>query len=477
MPAHLHEVHVAPLPPERFRSILDEQAWTAMEETLRRAAELLQGRVIWNVNSTRAGGGVAEMLQSFVAYARGAGIDMRWSVINGTPEFFRITKRLHNFLHGHAGDGGELGAQEAAVYDEVSRANADELAAMVRPQDAVLLHDPQTAGLAAPLKQVSSALVWRCHVGAEQPNEYVHTAWDFLAPRIEHADASVFTRHAYVPSWIKSLRTGVIQPSIDAFSPKNEDLDPDTIRAILTHVGLLGGKQPAGVVPTFTRMDGSPGRVDHVCDVISAGPPPSPDTPLVAQVSRWDRLKDPLGVMEGFAAHDVDGGRAHLVLAGPSVTGVADDPEGAEVFDEVLGRWRELPQFQRSRVHLASIPMISINENAVIVNALQRHATIVVQKSLQEGFGLTVAEAMWKSRAVVASAVGGIKDQIEDGSNGLLLDDPEDLDRFAELLTQLLQDAELRDTIGRSAHERVRSKFLLDRHARQYVDLLAELMA
>ena len=477
MPEHLREVNVAPLSPERFRSILDDQAWTAMEETLGMAAELLQGRVVWNVNSTPAGGGVAEMLQSFVAYARGAGIDMRWCVLNGTPEFFRITKRLHNFLHGHAGDGGELGAEEARVYDEVSRSNADELAAMVRPHDAVLLHDPQTAGLAPHLEQVSSALVWRCHVGAEQPNEYVHTAWDFLAPRIEHADASVFTRHAYVPGWIKSLRAGVIQPSIDAFSPKNEELDPDTVRAILTHVGLLGGRQPADVVPTFTRMDGSPGRVDHVCDVISAGPPPSPDTPLVAQVSRWDRLKDPLGVMEGFAAHDVDSTRAHLVLAGPSVTGVADDPEGAEVFDETLARWRQLPHFQRSRVHLASIPMISINENAVIVNALQRHATVVVQKSIQEGFGLTVAEAMWKSRAVVASAVGGIKDQIEDRSSGLLLGDPEDLDRFAKLLTELMHDAELRDTIGRSAHERVRSKFLLDRHARQYVDLLTELMS
>ncbi len=476
MPAQLREIHVAPLAPERFRAVLEETAWSAMEETLARARELLDGRVVWNINSTPSGGGVAEMLRSFIAYARGAGLDVRWSVISGTPEFFRITKRLHNFLHGYPGDGGELGEDEARVYDEVAQANADVLAAVVRDHDAVLLHDPQTAGLITPLDDSGAHLVWRCHVGAEKANEYVDRAWDFLGPRIETAHACVFTRHAYVPPLLKPMRVGVIQPSIDAFSPKNQDMDRKTVRAILAHVGLTGSGGISEAVPTFTRIDGSPGRVDHKCEVLSTGPPPPLDVPLVVQVSRWDRLKDPQGVMLGFARHCLHGSGAHLVLAGPSVTGVADDPEAAQVFGEVATAWRKLPHSQRSRVHLASLPMMDIDENGAIVNALQRHAMVVVQKSLQEGFGLTVSEGMWKSRPVVATAVGGIKDQIEDGENGLLLEDPTDLETFGRLMSRLLGDEQLRSTIGRNAKERVRTHFLLDRHARQYVDLLAGLM-
>ena len=301
MAAQLREIHVAPLSPERFKPVLGDAAWAAMEETLSRARTLLDGRVVWNLNSTPAGGGVAEILRSFVAYARGAGLDVRWSVISGTPEFFHVTKRLHNFLHGEPGDGGDLGEEEARIYDDVAQANARELAAVVRDHDAVLLHDPQTAGLVSPLADAAAAVVWQCHVGVEQPNEYVHRAWDFLAPRIENADACVFTRHAYVPSWIKPMRVGVIQPSIDAFSPKNQELDRETVEAILAHVGLTGTEGASEAVPMFTRMDGSPGRVDHMCEILSTGPPPPLDVPLVVQVSRWDRLKDPQGVMMGFA--------------------------------------------------------------------------------------------------------------------------------------------------------------------------------
>ena len=466
------EVRVPPLSPARFKDLLDPAAWEEFEQVLGLAGRLFEGHVVWNVNSTAQGGGVAEMLRSFTSYSRGAALDMRWMVIEGTSEFFAITKRLHNFLHGEPGDGGELGPAERDLYEAVTHENAEQLAAIVRAHDVAILHDPQTAGLVSRLKGCGATVLWRSHVGAEEPNELVHRAWDFITPFLEEADACVFSRSAYVPDWAGNVRTMVIQPSIDAFSPKNQEMAEETVRAILGHVGLLGAGTPAGVAPTFTRYDGTPGRVDRGAEVVSTGPAPTVDVPLVTQVSRWDRLKDPIGVMLGFAEHALDGTDAHLVLAGPSVSGVTDDPEGAEVLDEVTAAWRKLPHARRARVHLACLPMADIDENAAIVNALQRHAAIVVQKSIQEGFGLTVAEAMWKRRAVVASAVGGIKDQVVDGETGVLLEDPRDLERFGSIVRELLDDDPGRDRLGRQAYEHVRRNFLATRHARQYIELL-----
>jgi trehalose synthase len=430
------------------------------------------------VNSTAAGGGVAEMLRSFVSYSRGAGLDVRWMVIAGGPEFFTVTKRLHNYLHGSRGDGGELANAERELYETVATANAVELVPAVRPHDIVILHDPQTAGLTGPLKKAGALVVWRSHIGAEHPNELVHRGWDFLAPYLEGADACIFSRRAYVPDWTNPIKAQVIAPSIDAFSPKNQEMDPATVVAILLHVGMLeGGSSSAdAVLPTFTRHDGSPGRVDQLCDVLSAGPKPSPETPLVVQASRWDRLKDPIGVMLGFAEHVADETDPHLVLAGPAVGAVADDPEGAKVLEEAETAWRALTHHDRSRIHLVCVPMLDIEENAAIVNALQRHATVVVQKSVEEGFGLTVAEAMWKSRPVVASAVGGIQDQIEDGLSGVLLRDPLDLRALGEATSRLLRDRELASEIGRNARQRVRKHFLHNRHALQYIELFKQLL-
>jgi trehalose synthase len=181
--------------------------------------------------------------------------------------------------------------------------------------------------------------------------------------------------------------------------------------------------------------------------------------------------------MRGFTEHALDGTDAHLVLAGPDVSGVTDDPEGAEVLEEIEAVWRRLPPAKRSRVHLSCLPMADIDENAAIVNALQRHSAVVVQKSIQEGFGLTVAEAMWKARPVVASAVGGIMDQIVDGETGVLLDDPNDLVKFGELVSGLLNDRERAERLGRNAREHVRRNFLANRHARQYIELLGAVLA
>ena len=465
------EVRVAPISPERLREVLSPPDWEEFERGIVQARDVLEGRVVWMVNSTAAGGGVAEMLRSFLAYTRGAGVNVRWMVMSGTPEFFRITKRIHNMVHGSPGDGGPLGDEERQVVEAVCETNAEQIATVVRPEDIVLLHDPQTAAMVPRMKATGAHVVWRSHIGAEEPSDPVHKAWGFLGGYLTRADACIFSRHAYVPEWANALRTEIIQPSIDVFSAKNQDLDAETVRGILGHVGLVIDHDKSHP-PTYTREDGTPGRVDRMCDVVSTGPPPSIGDPLVVQVSRWDRLKDHMGVMLGFAEHVVHPD-AHLILAGPNVTSVADDPEGAEVLDEVAAAWRGLPHVRRSRVHLAALPMADIEENAAIVNALQRHATVVVQKSLAEGFGLTVAEAMWKARPIVASAVGGIQDQIQDGVTGLLLEDPNDLEGFGERVMRLLNDPAFADELGHRARELVRAQFLANRHAMQYVRLFA----
>jgi trehalose synthase len=230
---------------------------------------------------------------------------------------------------------------------------------------------------------------------------------------------------------------------------------------------LTDGPDPGGA--TFTRQDGTPGRIERRA-VIYEEEPLSVDVPAVVQISRWDSLKDPLGVIRGFAEHVPADLGAHLVYAGPAVEAVADDPEGERVLKEAIALRAELPEAARRRVHLATLPMDDPEENAIMVNALQRHASVIVQKSLAEGFGLTVAEAMWKARPVIASRVGGIRDQIIDGQTGVLLDDPHDLAAFGAAITALLDDAPRAERIGREARERVRGRFL---NARTLLDYLA----
>jgi trehalose synthase len=463
----LHEVPITAQPPTRFKAVLTEGQYSDLVATIERARAMMGARVIWNVNSTARGGGVAELLQSLVAYVRGAGFDCRWAVIGGNPDFFALTKRLHNRLHGVAGDGGPLEERERALYEHVSAENAGALSRHVREGDLVLLHDPQTAGLVRPLRERGAHVIWRCHVGLDVPNNHARSAWSFLLPYVKDAQAYVFSRTAFVWDDLDRERLFVVPPSIDVFTPKNQELDPPTTAAILATAGLAPG--PVEAPPVFTRGDGSPGRVDARAELSEEAPLPAA-VPVVTQVSRWDRLKDPAGVLEAFATVVVPRTDAHLVLAGPAVAAVADDPEGAEVFEEIAAQRAQLPEHVRQRVHLALLPMEDLEENAAIVNALQRRSDVVCQKSLAEGFGLTVAEAMWKSRPVVASAVGGIQDQIVDGETGLLVD-PEDLEGFGNAVTALLTDPERAARLGEHAQVRVRESFLGQRHLRQYVDL------
>jgi trehalose synthase len=324
----LQEVDVQALDAARLEPLIGRERTGRYEAIAEATESLLGGRTVLNINSTATSGGVAEMLQTLLAYGRRAGLDIRLLVIQGDPEFFAITKRIHNGLYGSPGDGSDLGDTERTRYEQTLRRNADELLALVSPNDVVLIHDPQPAGLAAAMKSAGAKVVWRCHVGADVPNQWTERSWSFLRPYLEGVDAFVFSRRSFAPSWVDESRLHVIPPSIDPFSAKNEPISQRNVRRILGYTGLVGGDGEVPAVP-FARRDGSPGRIKGRVDVLQTGPPPPVDAPVVVQVSRWDRMKDMPGVMIGFAEHVDPSHLAHLLLAGPAVTGVADDPEAA----------------------------------------------------------------------------------------------------------------------------------------------------
>jgi trehalose synthase len=465
-------VEVPRRPVSLLEPIVGGQRYLRLVEAADQVRRQLAGRTVWNVNSTATGGGVAEMLQVLVGYVSDLGIPIGWLVITGDAEFFAITKRLHNQIHGDRA-GGPLGAAEARHYAQMLTANAVELLDQIRPGDVALLHDPQTAGLAGPLARAGARVVWRCHIGVGWQNDATRAGWDFLRPHLGPAEGYVFSRRDYVPSWLPDGKVWIIPPSIDPFSPKNQDLDTATVQAILATLGVLDGAAPQ--VPTrFVRRDGDSGTVTKQAVITGEGRP-GPGDPVLLQVSRWDRLKDMAGVMRGFADHVVPGG-GHLILAGPAVTGVADDPEGAAVYGECLLQWHDLPPAARARILLVTLPLDDIDENAAMVNALQRHATVIAQKSLAEGFGLTVAEGMWKGRPVIGSAVGGIIDQIADGT-GILLPDPTDLKAFGQAARRLLADQAEAARLGLAAHAYVRENYLGDVHLIRYATLLGTLIS
>jgi trehalose synthase len=470
----VREITVPALALARLRPLIGDARFGELEVAASRTSEIMRGTTVWNVNSTATGGGVAEMLQVLVGYIHDAGVDARWLVIHGDDAFFAVTKRIHNRVHGVAGDDGELGPAEHRVFERAAAANATSVLERVRPGDVVVLHDPQTAGLSAPLAAAGARVIWRSHIGVDTADEWTEQAWGFLRPYLESCHGFVFSRRAYVPAWVPEDRVVVIPPSIDPFSPKNEDIAFSDRARILGTLGVISQLpwEPPGL---FTRSDGTVGRVTRRASIVTDADPIDPIAPIVVQVSRWDHLKDMRGVMIGFAGSVIDRTDAHLLLVGPSVEGVTDDPEGAVVLAECVDTWKGLPAEARARIRLVSLPMDDIEENAAMVNALQGHATVVVQKSLAEGFGLTVAEAMWKAKPVVASAVGGIVDQVEPGT-GVLLQDPTDLDAFGEALARLLADPDAVATMGARAKRHVLEGFLGDRHLLQYAQLMQRLV-
>jgi trehalose synthase len=465
----LREVAFAP----RAISGLEGLARPSDLDRLRRAAAAaavrLEGRTLWQVNSTAEGGGVAELLHQLLGYLVEAGIDCRWMVAEGDEDFFRVTKRIHNRLHGSAGDGGPLGDDEREAYLRVLRREGTPLLDHARRGDVAILHDPQTAGLVGPLAMAGLHVIWVCHVGVDTPNDIVRSAWDFLRAEIEPAHAYVFSRRAYIWKGLDRRKAIVIPPCIDPTSAKNIELDHADVDAILGVTGVVS--TPDGPDAVSVDLPGiGPVHVRNRASAIQEAPTPT-DVPLVVQVSRWDRLKDHVGVLEGFARHVRRDLGAHLLLIGPAAASVVDDPEGAEVFAEIRAAWTRLSDRKRAAIHILSLPVEDRVENAIVVNALQRQAEVVVQKSLAEGFGLTVAEAMWKRRPVVGSRVGGIRDQITDGRSGLLID-PTDLKAFGGSVSSLIRDIGFAQAIGHAARRRVRARFLPPHFLGAHLELL-----
>jgi trehalose synthase len=293
------------------------------------------------------------------------------------------------------------------------------------------------------LRRHGARVIWRCHIGIDTAGPCAREAWAFLGDDVRAAELCVFSREAYAWDTLDPARVAVMPPCIDVLSPKNRHLAPLESRALL--------ESSVAELPT--------------------------DAPFVLQVSRWDPLKDHEGVMCAFVELcRANGTDSHLVLAGPETDGVDDDPEGEATFERVQELWSAQSPAMRERIHLASLPMDDAEQNALVVNALQRHAEVVVQKSLAEGFGLTVAEAMWKERPVVASRVGGIQDQIVHGESGLLVDDPTDTDELARDLALLLERPDLRDQLGAAARRRVSDHYLALHHFERESALLERLL-
>ena len=380
----------------------------AVERIANKAARL-DGIHVVNVNSTYYGGGVAEMLSSLTLLMNAMGVKTGWRVIQGRPDFFSVTKKMHNALQGGDINLSELkrGIYEEVVFENAARIHLD--------HDVVIVHDPQPLPLIRFFRK-TAPWVWRCHVDLTAPNPEL---WDYFRTFIERYDAVVLSLPEYAQKIGPPQR--FIMPAIDPFSSTNRELSDDEIDERLDHYGI-----------------------------------PS-DLPLVVQVSRFDKWKDPQGVIDAFkiARREVD---ATLVLVGNVAT---DDPEGQDVFADLCAS-------REDRIQILSV------QDSALVNALQRRAAVVLQKSLREGFGLTVAEAMWKGTPVIGGDVGGIRHQIVDGDNGFLV---RDVEGAARRIVEVLKDPDLGRRLGHRAKESVRARFLMSRLAEEWLDLIASFEA
>lgn len=463
---------------------------SAVAELRAEAAQLvpkLQGRTVWMLNSTARGGGVAEMLPRMISTLRELGVDARW-VVMGTERagFFDLTKRLHNLIH--ASGEPHLGAEDRALYDAVSDEVAAELAPRLHPDDLVVVHDPQPAGVGARLAAATGvSTVWRSHIGLDEDLPQTRAAWGFLEPYLRTYDRAVFSASEYIPRYL-SRSVAIIPPGIDPLGSKNRELSEHELTGVLVNSGLLAEYAPV-VRPAFAHS------AERLQPDGSFAPATQPDElglqfrPVVCQISRWDKLKGFKPLLDAFVAlkrrNDPAWSPLHarrialtrLVLAGPEPAAVQDDPEAQTVLDELCRTYASLDESLKRDVALLSLPMASLKENALMVNALQRCSTVVVQNSIREGFGLTATEAMWKRSPVLASSACGLRQQVRHGIDGLVVDDPTDPQQVAEGLQTLLVDPDLRQRYARSAQRRVHDEFLVFTQLRRWLRVLAQLVA
>lgn len=446
---------------------------------------LLEGRKLWMVNSTAKGGGVAEMMPKLVALLNELGLPTQW-VVMGTDqtEFFDLTKRLHNLIHGE-GDPG-LGADDRQLYASVSSENAAALKQHVRPDDILVIHDPQPLGMGALLKhELGLPFFFRCHIGLDEDRPETRAAWSFLAPFAETCDYAIFSAPEYIPPFLAG-KAGVIAPAIDPLSYKNRELSPHKLAGILKNSGLSRSRHP--VIPnmlpqpvTRLRADGCFAPMDEETEI------GIPYRPIVTQISRWDRLKGFEPLLESFVRlkqsipsrelsprHRRRLSHVRLVLAGPEPAAVADDPEAQDVLRELIDRYVRLPHWIQEDVVLLSLPMGSRKENALMVNVLQRCSSVVVQNSIREGFGLTVTEAMWKQCGILGSRACGIRQQVRDGVDGRLIADGDTPTEIADRLDAMLDDLPGLGRFGHSAQRRVHDEFLVFTQVRRWLEALAD---
>ncbi|MFH0791493.1 MAG: glycosyltransferase [Candidatus Omnitrophota bacterium] len=378
-------------------------------DDLRLLSEKLKGRVVHHINSTAVGGGVAEILNRMVPLLKELGVETLWDVIKGGEQFFEVTKKIHNALHGRSE---EITQHDFDVFMETSSRNIEEVNIC---GDIVFVHDPQPIALIK--KRTDNKWLWRCHIDVSNPNQKV---WNFLLDFIMRYDSVVFSAPAF--SRKLPVRQFLIAPSIDPLSDKNKELPQDDIDAVLKKHSI------------------------------------PKDKPIITQISRFDRLKDPLGVIESYqkVRRYID---CRLILAGGTAV---DDPEGIQVLAEV----------QEKAKHDKNIHILLLPQNDLEINALQRASTIIMQKSLKEGFGLTIAEALWKAKPVVASNVGGVPLQIKHKYSGLLC---HSVDGAAFALKQMLNSPEYAKKLGENGREHIRNNFLLTRHLRDYMLLFLSL--
>ncbi|MFA5148544.1 MAG: glycosyltransferase [Candidatus Omnitrophota bacterium] len=378
-------------------------------DDLRLLAERLKGKVIQNINSTSVGGGVAEILNRMIPLLRGFEVDARWDLIKGGEQFFEVTKKFHNALHGV---NVEISKKDFDIFLETSRRNMEELDTY---GDIVFIHDPQPVVLVD--KRKENKWIWRCHVDVSEPDRAV---WGFLRGFIDKYDAAVFSAPAF--SQKLPIRQFLISPSIDPLSDKNKELSQETIDSVLRKYEI------------------------------------PKDKAIITQISRFDRLKDPLGVLKVYrqVKRYAD---CRLILAGG---GASDDPESAEVLLEVKEAAKGDPD----------IHVLLLAQNDIEINALQRASTVILQKSLREGFGLTVSEALWKAKPVVASNVGGIPLQIAHKYSGLLC---HSIEGASFAVKQLLNSPEYARRLGENGKEHVRNNFLITRHLKEYMLLFLSL--
>ena len=389
----------------------------AVVHHLRLLAARLEGRRVVHVNSTRVGGGVAEILAKMIPLMQELGLQVDWEVITGESDFYQCTKSFHNALQG---DPVEIPRHLYQAYEATNQRNAERLRPLLEQADFVFIHDPQPAMFLKLCPNRRGKWIWRCHIDLSRPFRPV---WKYMESQVAGYDASIFSLSSYARSLPHTQY--LIPPSIDPLSDKNIELEPQEIRAVQEQFGL------------------------------------DPRRPLIVQVSRFDRFKDPLGVIRAYRLAKRLTSGLQLVLAGG---GASDDPEGEAVLAEVSAAAENDPD-----IHVLLLPPDAHRT----INALQRAADIVIQKSVKEGFGLTVAEGLWKGKPVIGGNVGGIRLQVVNHHTGFLVDTPEGA---ALRIRYLLQDPTRLREMGAKARQFVRENFLLTRHLRDYLAVMAVLL-